>query len=62
MSSTGCIDPSLFLGIDEHALGERDLPFLAPQPPLRLVEKLLDLAVLAETHAAVIRARCQTSW
>ena len=35
------------VGIDEQALGERDLPLLAAQPALRLVEQPLRLAMLA---------------
>src|SRR4029079_5534244 len=38
---------SLFLGIDDTALGQRNLPLLAPQPALRLVEQALHLPVLA---------------
>src|SRR5438552_11729313 len=47
ISSTACIGASLFLGVDEEALGERDLPLLSPQPALGLVEQPLDLPVLA---------------
>jgi len=39
--------PVSVLGVDDEALGERDLPFLAAQPPLGLVEQPLRLAVLA---------------
>src|SRR5690348_10496407 len=46
ISSAACMDASLFLGVDHEALGERDLPLLAPQPALRLVEQALDLPVL----------------
>src|SRR3954451_24995385 len=47
ISSTACIGASLFLGIDQEALAERDLPLLASQPALGLVEQPLDLLVLA---------------
>src|SRR3954451_4007527 len=47
ISSTACIGASLFLGIDHEALRERDLPLLAAQPALGLVEEPLDLPVLA---------------
>src|SRR5579864_4807895 len=39
--------PVSVLGVDDEALGERDLPFLAAQPPLGLVEETLRLTVLA---------------
>src|SRR4051812_18793079 len=46
ISSTACIGASLFLGIDQEALAARDLPLLASQPALGLVEQPLDLPVL----------------
>ena len=35
------------LRVDDEAVGERDLPFLAAEPALGLVEETLDLAMLA---------------
>src|SRR5439155_27116885 len=47
ISSAACICASLVLRIDQNALRQRNLPLLAPQPALRLVEQPLDLLVLA---------------
>src|SRR6266516_2577946 len=57
ISSTACIGASLFLGIDQEALRERDLPRLGAQPALGLVEQPLDLPVLArDTRSRDARA------
>src|SRR4051794_4298204 len=57
ISFTACIGASLFLGIDQEALRERDLPLLAAQPALGLVEQPLDLALLArDTRSRDARA------